>query len=185
VPVEVVDATPFTARTAVSEYRADIAERLWRILSISDMALKRFRADFLGKQSPSHFFWGSFDLAMTRFSGRPAPPHPGGIPNLADWVTREAYSHEVWSAGFWPGTAGGFERPAFYAYAYPEPEGFSTRAIEVPGLYHKTLREFLLPYDELQALTDPVAAVSDFLRATYEAAAVLGHWPRHLLERSG
>lgn len=185
VPVEVVDATPFTARTAVSEYRADIAERLWRILSIADMALKRFRADFLGKQSPSHFFWGSFDLAMTRFSGRPAPPHPGGIPNLADWVTREAYSHEVWSAGFWPGTAGGFERPAFYAYAYPEPEGFSSAAVEAPGLYQTTLREFLLPYDELQALTDPAAAVAGFLRATYDSAARFGHWPRNLLERSG
>jgi hypothetical protein len=183
VPVEVMDATPFTERKAVSGYRPEIAERLWRILSIADASLKRFRSGFLGKQSPSHFFWGSFDLAMTRFSGRPAPPHPGGVPNLADWVTREAYSHEVWSAGFWPGTAGGFERPAFYAYAYPEPAGFPNAKVERPALYHPTLREYLLPYDELRSLADPAAAVARFLQTTYRAAADLGAWPREDLER--
>jgi hypothetical protein len=147
------------------------------------MALKRFRADFVGKSSPSHVFWGGYDLAMTRFSGRRAPEHPGGIPNLADWVTREAYSHEVWSAGFWPGTTGTFERPAFYAYAYPEPTGFAGAAVEAPALYHPTLREFLLPYDDLRELANPSAAVEAFLRATYQAAADLGRWPRDELER--
>jgi hypothetical protein len=183
VPTEVVDATPFTERTAISEYRPEIAERMWRIFSIADMVLKRFRGEFLGKSSPSHVFWGGFDLAMTRFSGRTAPPHPGGIPNLADWVTREAYSHEVWSAGFWPGTPGIFERPAFYAYAYPEPTGFAAAAVDAPALYHPTLREFLLPYDDLRALSYPAAAVQNFLRSTYSAAADLGRWPRDLLER--
>ena len=184
VPTEVVDATPFTERTAVSEYRPEIAERLWRILSIADMALKRFRGGFVGKSSPSHVFWGGFDLAMTRFSGRRAPQHPGGIPNLADWVTREAYSHEVWSDGFWPGSSGIFERPAFYAYAYPEPPGFATASVSPEvALYHPTLREFLLPYDDVRTLTDPSAAVEAFLRATYQAAADLGRWPRGELER--
>jgi hypothetical protein len=183
VPTEVVDATPFTERTTVSEYRPDVASRLWYIFSIADMALKRFRSDFVGKASPSHVFWGGFDLAMTRFSGRRAPEHPGGIPNLANWVTREAYSHEVWSSGFWPGTAGAFERPAFYAYAYPEPPGFSGAAVEAPALYHPTLREFLLPYDDVRALADPSARVRDFLRGTYGAAADLGRWPRGELER--
>jgi hypothetical protein len=185
VPTEVVDATPFTKRTAVSEYRPEIAEQMWRIFSIADMALKRFRGDFLGKASPSHVFWGGFDLAMTRFSGRRAPEHPGGIPNLADWVTREAYSHEVWSAGFWAGTAGSFERPAFYAYAYPEPAGFAAAPVEAPALYHPTLREFLLPYDEVRTLRDPSAAVAEFLRVTYQAAAESGRWPRDELERRG
>ena len=159
---------------------------MWRILLTADMALKRFRADFLGKQSPSHFFWGSFDMAMTRFSGRPAPVHPGGIPNLADRVTREAYSHEVWSGGFWPGTAGGFERPAFYAYAYPSRRA-SREAKVMPdaAYFHPTLREFLLPYDDLRTLPDPDAAVAEFLQSTYEAAADLGGWDRATLERPG
>jgi hypothetical protein len=184
VPTEVVDATPFTERTAVSEYRPDVANRLWRIFSLADMALKRFRADFVGKSSPSHVFWGGLDLAMTRFSGRRAPEHPGGIPNIADWVTREAYSHEVWSAGFWPGAAGSFERPTFYAYSYPEPPGFATASVSPEAaLYHPTLREFLLPYDDVRALTDPSAAVEAFLRATYRAAADLGRWARGELER--
>lgn len=183
-PTEVVDATPFTERTAVSAYRPDVAERIWKIFSIADMTLKRFRGEFLGKSSPSHVFWGGFDLAMTRFSGRRAPEHPGGIPNLADWVTREAYSHEVWSAGFWPGTAGSFERPAFYAYAYPEPAGFSGVKVEpAAALYHPTLREYLLPYDKVRTLPDPAAAVLDFLRTTYAAAANLGGWDRVALER--
>jgi hypothetical protein len=182
VPTEVVDATPFTERTTISDYRPEIAERMWRLFSIADVALKRFRGDFLGKSSPSHVFWGGFDLAMTRFSGQRAPEHPGGIPNLADWVTREAYSHEVWSAGFWPGTAGSFDRPASYAYAYPEPAGFANAKVEAPALYHPTLREFLLPYDDVRALTNPDAAIQNFLQATYAAAAELGRWDRSALE---
>jgi hypothetical protein len=139
VPVEVVNAVPFVENTAACVYVPKVAERMWRVLIVADMALKRFRGGFVGKSSPSHVFWGGFDLAMTRFSGRPAPTHPGGIPNLADWVTREAYSHEVWSAGFWPGTAGAFERPAFYAYAYPEPAGFSgAKVAPPPALYNPT-----------------------------------------------
>jgi hypothetical protein len=183
-PVEVVDTTPFTDDQGHFEYRPDVAERLQRILLTAAMALAEFRSGFLGKCSPVHFFWGGPDLAVTRFSGRLAPPHPGGVPNLADWVTREAYSHEVSSCGFWPGTAGGFERPAFYAYAYPEPAGFATvRVAPDAAFYHPTMREFLLPYDALTALADPAAAVGDFLRATYEAAADLGRWDRASLER--
>jgi hypothetical protein len=183
-PVEVATAIPFPDDHTPREYRPEIAERFWRILSIADIALKQFCAGFLGKASPTHFFWGSFDLAMTRFSGRRAPEHPGGVPNLADWVTREAYSHEVWSAGFWPGTAGGFERPAFYAYAYPEPTGFAAAPVSLPGYYHAALREFLLPYDAARESADPRAAVADFLNATYAAAANLGNWPRGALERA-
>jgi hypothetical protein len=185
VPVEVVTAVPFAEQTGPCTYVPEVAERMWRILLIADLALKRFRVEFLGKQSPSHFFWGSFDMAMTRFSGRAAPPHPGGIPNLADRVTREAYSHEVWSAGFWPGTAGGFERPAFYAYAYPTPAGFGDAKVMPEAAYfHPMLREFVLPYDDLRALPDPDAAVAEFLQSTYEAAADLGGWDRAPLERA-
>jgi hypothetical protein len=175
---------PFTDAHADSEYRPEIAERLWRILAIADMALRRFRGDFLGKASPVHFFWGSFDLALTRFSGRRAPEHPGGVPNLADWVTREAYSHEVWSCGFWPGTAGAFARPAFYAYSYPEPPGFDKARVR-PSLafYSPTMREYLLPYDEVRQGPDAAAAVQAFLQSTYTAAANLGGWNRAELER--
>lgn len=183
-PVEVATAIPFPDDHAQREYRPEIAERFWRILSIADMALKHFCEGFLGKTSPTHFFWGSFDLAMTRFSGRRAPEHPGGVPNLADWVTREAYSHEVWSTGFWPGTAGSFGRPAFYAYAYPEPPGFAAAPIPAPGHYHANLREFLLPYDTVRQAADPRASVAGFLSATYSAAADLGGWPRSALERA-
>ena len=182
-PVEVATATPFPLDHSPRAYQPEVAERLFRILAVADMALKRFCGGFLGKTSPTHFFWGSFDLAMTRFSGRRAPEHPGGIPNLADRITREAYSHEVWSAGFWPGTAGAFERPAFYAYAYPEPPGFAAAQVPLPGTYHPVLREFLLPYDTVRAGTDPAASVEDFLASTYGAAAELGRWPRSDLER--
>jgi hypothetical protein len=186
VPVETMEAVPFADDRGHSEYRPDVALRLWQILAIADAALKRFCGGFVGKTSPTHLFWGGFDLASTRFSGRRAPEHPGGIPHLADWVTREAYSHEVWSAGFWPGTAGGFERPAFYAYAYPEPPGFATAAVMPPQAgYSSALREYLLPYDEVRALPDPAAAVHAFLQSTYEAAADNGRWPRSALERSG
>jgi hypothetical protein len=185
VPVEVVDAVPFNEDQGHSEYSPDIAARMFRILLNADMALAEFRNGFVGKASPVHFFWGSFDLALTRFSGRQAPEHPGGVPNLADWVTREAYSHEVWSCGFWPGTAGGFERPAFYAYAYPEARGFAEAPVR-PSLasYSGSLREFLLPYDDLMDATDPASLVQEFLRSTYEAAAKLGGWERVRLERA-
>ncbi len=183
VPVEIPVAVPFAENHARSQYVPEVAERLFRILAIADFALKRFCGGFLGKASPTHFFWGSFDLAMTRFSGRRAPEHPGGVPNLADWVTREAYSHEVWSAGFWPGTAKIYERPAFYAYAYPEPAGFAAAKVAPPGSYDPVLREFLLPYDAVRQLSDPAAAVADFLRSTYAAAADLGNWDRAALER--
>ena len=185
VPVELADAVPFTDDMNHSIYEPEIAERFWRILLIADMALAQFRGGFLGKASPVHFFWGSFDLAATRFSGRPAPMHPGGVPHLADRVTREAYSHEVSSCGFWPGTSGGFERPAFYAYAYPEPAGFAAAAVR-PGqaFYSASLREYLLPYDEVRLLADPAAAVQDFLQATYAATADLAGWDRASLERA-
>lgn len=184
VPVEVVEAVPFPRQTEPCVYVPDVAETIWRILLTTDTALKRFRQDFLGKTSPSHFFWGSFDMAMTRFSGRAAPPHPGGIPNLADRVTREAYSHEVWSAGWWPGTAGGFERPAFYAYAYPGPDGLADASIAPEAAcYDKALGEFLLPYDAVRELADPEAAVAAFLQSTYDAVADLAGWDRDRLER--
>lgn len=183
VPVEVVDAVRFTEDRGHADYHFEIAEQLWQILALADMELKRFRADFVGKASPVHFFWGSFDLALTRFSGRRAPPHPGGVPNLADWVTREAYSHEVWSCGFWPGTAGAFERPAFYAYAYPEPAGFAAASVPTPASYSPAMREHLLPYDELRLQPDPAATLKRFLEASYGAAAELGGWPRDALER--
>ena len=145
--------------------------------------MKQFRTGFIGKCSPVHFFWGSFDLAVTRFSGRRAPIHPGGVPGLSDTVVREAYSHEVSSAGFWPGS-GGINDPAFYSYAYPEPDGFRTSAIK-PGsaLFSTELREFLLPYDAVRSAPDPDAALLAFLQSTYEAAAKNGDWDRSALER--
>jgi hypothetical protein len=142
-----------------------------------------FRTGFIGKGSPVHFFWGSFDLAVTRFSGRRAPLHPGGVPGLSDEVAREAYSHEVSSAGFWPG-GGSIDYPAFYSYAYPEPEGFKTSIVE-PGsaFYSPELREFLLPYDAVRSASDPDATLLAFLQSTYEAAAGNGNWDRAALER--
>ena len=144
--------------------------------------LHGFRTSFIGKCSPVHFFWGSFDLAVTRFSGRRAPLHPGGVPNLPDAVTQEAYSHEVSSAGFWPGSAG-VEYPAFYSYAYPEPPGFSAAPIRPKeAFYSNDLREYVLPYDAVRSAPDPDGLLMDFLISTYEAAAVLGKWDRAALE---
>jgi hypothetical protein len=144
-----------------------------------------FRAGFIGKCSPVHFFWGAFDLAVTRFSGRPAPTHPGGVPHLPDWVAREAYSHEVISAGFWPG-GGAIDYPAFYSYAYPEPDGYKGAPVRpASAAYHPTLREFLLPYDAVRTADDPDAALREFLQSTYEAAANLGKWDRPALEWAG
>jgi hypothetical protein len=144
---------------------------------------KEFRARFIGKCSPVHFFWGSFDLAVTRFSGREAPPHPGGVPNFPDWVAREAYSHEVSSAGFWPGGAG-VEYAAFYAYAYPPPDGFSEYSIQPDAAaWSKELGEFLLPYDDVRRAESPDEVLLDFLQSSYEAAADLARWDRAALER--
>ena len=180
-PNEIPDAIPFTQDNAGRPYDAIYAQRFWRALIQTDRIFNRFRTSFLGKVSPVHFFWGSFDLAVTRFSGRKAPLHPGGVPALPDAVTREAYSHEVSSAGFWPGGAG--LDAAFYSYAYPEPDGFRDSAIRPSAAYfHKDLREFLLPYESVRTATDPDQMLLDFLRSTYEAAAVTGKWDRAHLE---
>jgi hypothetical protein len=182
-PNEVADAIPFEQDNVHQSYDADYANRFWRALVQAERVLTRFRAGFIGKCSPVHLFWGSLDLAVTRFSGRPAPEHPGGIPNLPDWVTREAYSHEVSSCGFWPGGAA-LPDPVFYAYAYPEPAGFSTARIR-PGnaAFHATLREYVLPYNHVRQAQSPDATVLEFLQSSYEAAADLGHWDRPALEQ--
>ena len=183
VPVELPEVTPFAEDTEHASYDADAVHAFWRALVAADRVFQAFRARYVGKSSPSHFFWGGFDLAVTRFSGRPAPPHPGGYPNVADWVMREAYSHEVASAGFWPGT-GGLDAAAFYAYAYPAPDGFADAAVEPSAAYfHGDLGEFVLPYDAVRASSDPDAALMRFLESTYAAAADLGGWDRAALER--
>jgi hypothetical protein len=153
--------------------------KFWRITVWVDQVFQEFRAEFIGKVSPVHFFWGSFDLAVTRFSGRPAPERPG-----ADPITREAYSHEVSSAGFWPG-GGDIKAPAFYSYAAPEPAGFAEQKVRPQAAYyHPQLKEFLLMYDDVRAAASPKAALMEFLRSTYDAAANLGKWDRKALERS-
>ncbi len=183
-PNELPDATPFPEDTTHAAYDPDAARRCWQILVQAERVFTQFRARFLGKCSPVHFFWGAFDLAVTRFSGRPAPEHPGGVPHLPDRVVREAYSHEVSSAGFWPGSDA-FPEPAFYSYAYPEPAGFRDATVRPHGaFYHPDLREFLLPYDVVRQANSPDSTVLNFLQSTYEAAADLGHWDRAVLERS-
>ncbi|MGD0720719.1 MAG: DUF5996 family protein [Roseiarcus sp.] len=162
-------------------YDAAAAHRFWRALVNADRLFRLFRSGFVGKVSPVHFFWGSFDLAVTRFSGRPAPRHPGGVPGLPDEVTREAYSHEVSSAGFWPG-ADEFPCAAFYSYAYPEPAGFRERRVTPGAHFDTTLGEFILPYDTVAAAPDPEALLLDFLSTTYAAAADTGGWDRAALE---
>jgi len=184
-PNEIADAIPFDQDETHAAYDAEYANRFWRILVQADRVLKAFRAGFIGKASPVHFFWGSFDLAVTRFSGRAAPRHPGGVPHFPDWVAREAYSHEVASCGFWPG-GGPMPRPVFYAYAYPEPEGFSRAAVRPAGaVYDQTLHEFVLPYDDVRSAPSPDAALLEFLESTYAAAADLGRWDRAALEWPG
>jgi len=181
-PNEIADAIPFDRDTQHASYDKEYAARFWRVLVQADRLCKQFRASFLGKASPVHFFWGSFDLAETRFSGRLAPPHPGGIPNLPDWVTREAYSHEEQSVGFWPGMPG--LDALFYAYAYPEPPGFSSATIKpADASWNPTLKEFVLPYEAVRTSKDPDRAVLDFFETTYGAAADLGKWDRAALER--
>lgn len=184
VPVELPDTLRFDQDQQHATYDPDAAHRCWRILASTDQVLKAFRGRFLGKSSPSHFWWGSFDLACTRFSGRPARRHSGGIPNCPDYVTVEAYSHECCSAGWWPGSVGGVEEPAFYAYAYPEPDGCAAARIGPAGaFYHSTLHEWIFPYDTMRAAPDPDAALLEFYERTYAAAATLGHWDRAALER--
>lgn len=179
-PVEIETAIPFPKDREHASYDADAARRCWRVLVQADRVLKRFRGRFSGKASPVHFFWGSFDLAVTRFSGRSAPRHPGGAPNCPDDVMVKAYSHECASCGFWPGTwggTGGLREPAFYAYAYPEPAGYADRPVQPEGAYYsRELREFLLPYEALRRASDPDEALLAFAQSTYEAGAELGRW---------
>jgi hypothetical protein len=183
VAVEIPDRVRLDDDRRVCRYDPSWARRFFQVLVQVDRVLKEFRGAFIGKASPVHFFWGAFDLAATRFSGRPAPRHPGGIPNVADWVMREAYSHEVSSAGFWPGDAR-FPEAAFYAYAYPEPPGFSAAPVRPDtARYETSLGEFVLPYAAVRTAPDPSAEVHAFLQTTYEAAADLGHWDRQALER--
>ncbi|MQA90362.1 MAG: hypothetical protein GEU90_09005 [Gemmatimonas sp.] len=182
-PNEVEDATPFREDRAHSAYDPDYANRLWRILSSTERVFTEFRAEFIGKNSPVHFFWGAFDLAVSRFSGRAAPPHPGGVPNLPDWIAREAYSREVASVGFWPG-GGAHLFPFFYAYVYPEPDGYPAREVSPSEAFYSTeMREFVLPYDAVRQAESPEARVREFLQSTYDAAAELGDWDRASLER--
>ncbi len=181
-PNEIPNAVPFDQDEAHAAYDPEYANRFWRVLLQSDRILKQFRARFVGKCSPVHFFWGAPDLAVTRFSGRLAPRHPGGVPNLPDRVTREAYSHEVSSCGFWPG-GGAVAYPSYYSYAYPEPEGFAKVPIKpAAAFYNMDLREFILPYDEVRTAKSPEDTLLDFLQTTYEAAADLGKWDRASLE---
>jgi hypothetical protein len=180
-PCEMPDAIPFDQDTVRRAYDADYANRFWRALLAAQQVFVRFRTGFLGKASPVHFFWGSFDLAVTRFSGRRAPLHPGGIPHLPDAVAREAYSHEVASVGFWPGGAGA--DAAFYSYAYPAPAGFSEATVRpAAAAWSKELGEFLLPYEAVRTSRDLDAALMEFLTSTYEAAADLAKWDRAALE---
>lgn len=181
-PCEILDPIRFSQDWVHFAYDAKYANRFFRVLSRAHRTLELFRTGFLGKSSPVHFFWGSFDLAATRFSGRSAPRHPGGVPNLSDAVTREAYSHEVSSAGFWPGGPG-FEEPVFYSYAYPAPPGFEQAALRPQAaFFSNALREFILPYDAVREASDPDAALLSFLQSAYEAAANSGGWDRSALE---
>lgn len=180
-PNEVPDPIPFDEDYVHASYDADAVHRFWQALIRTDRVFRLFRSGFLGKASPVHFFWGSFDLAVTRFSGRSAPRHPGGVPGLPDGVTCEAYSHEVSSAGFWPGNDA-YPHAAFYAYAYPEPPGFRDQPVPAGAAFDETLGEFILRYDVVRAAPDPDAALLDFLTATYRAAADCGGWDRAALE---
>jgi hypothetical protein len=181
-PNEIPDAVRFSEDRAHASYDRDYAQRFWCVLLASHDVFAHFRTGFLGKVSPVHFFWGSFDFAVTRFSGRRAPPHPGGVPNLPDAVAREAYSHEVSSAGFWPG-GGPIDYAAFYSYAYPAPDGFASAPVKpADAFFSKELGEFILPYDAVRTAAAPERALMDFLQSTYEAAADLADWERAELE---
>jgi hypothetical protein len=179
-PVEVGQAIPFAQDTKHAAYDGDAIHRFWLALLQADRVLSMFRGRFIGKASPVHFFWGGFDLATTRFSGRAAPQHPGNVPNCPDWVMHQAYSHELSSCGFWPGSS---SEGSFYAYAYPEPVGFAeTRAGVDAAYYDRALGEFILPYAAVRAADDPDAVLLRFLQNTYEAAAAKAHWDRSALE---
>jgi uncharacterized protein DUF5996 len=181
-PNELPEPIKFSQDTQHASYDRDAVGRLFRILVNADRVFKQFRTGFLGKASPVHFFWGSFDLAVTRFSGRRAPRHPGGVPHLSDAVACEAYSHEVSSAGFWPGS-GTIDYPAFYSYAYPEPPGYrATKVRPDSAFFSEALGEFILPYDAVRLAADPHQALLDFLQSSYEAAANCGKWDREALE---
>jgi hypothetical protein len=180
-PNEVLNPIRFSLDQVHASYDFAAANCFWRALIQVDRVLKLFRTGFLGKVSPVHFFWGSFDLAVTRFSGRTAPLHPGGVPGLPDAVTREAYSHEVSSAGFWPGNEA-FPQAAFYSYAYPEPADFRNRSVTPGAHFDTTLGEFILPYATVRNAADPNALLLDFLSTTYTAAADAGGWNRAALE---
>jgi hypothetical protein len=180
-PNEVDPAIPFEQNETDSAYDPEYANRFWRVLLQSDRVFKEFRAEFCGKCSPVHFFWGSFDLAVTRFSGRRAPQHPGGVPHLPDAVTREAYSHEVSSLGFWPGNEM-MPDPIFYSYAYPAPPGFAEAKVQPAfATYNPQLKEFVLSYDQMRQAESPDAALLEFARSTYDAASTLGNWDRAAL----
>src|SRR5258708_6673338 len=177
-PVEITDPIAFDQDRVHASYDRASVEKFWRILLSVDAVFNQFRAKFVGKSSPVHFFWGSFDLAVTRFSGRRAPERPG-----ADAVTREAYSHEVSSVGFWPGS-GDTQGAAFYSYAVPEPQGFKDKLVRPDSAgYNKQLGEFLLMYEDVRKTVSPVTTLLDFCQTTYEAAATLGNWDRAALER--
>ncbi|HEX6929984.1 MAG TPA: DUF5996 family protein [Gammaproteobacteria bacterium] len=185
-PAEVEPAVRFEADEQHASYDADAVNRYWRALVQADRVFRIFRARFIGKVSPVHFFWGAFDLAVTRFSGRTAPLHPGGAPNCADWVMQEAYSHEVASCGFWPGTGlGPGERgAAFYAYAYPEPKGYrKCHVLPAAAYFSETLGEYILPYEAVRTAENPDHVLLEFLQATYACAADLAAWDRNALER--
>jgi hypothetical protein len=182
-PVEVPESIPFADDDVHSSYDGAAAHRFWLAMVEAHRVLTIFRARFIGKASPVHFFWGGFDLAASRFSGRDAPEHPGGVPNCADWVQHLAYSHEVSSCGFWPGASA---EGSFYAYAYPAPEGFADWKVEPDAAYFDPkMGEFLLPYEAVRLDEDPDALLLTFLQSTYEAAAELAHWDRAALEVGG
>jgi hypothetical protein len=181
-PNEIENPIPFDQDEEHRSYDREYANRFWHVLVQSDRVFKEFRSRFCGKCSPVHFFWGSFDLAVTRFSGRPAPPHPGGVPHLPDEITREAYSQEVSSLGFWPGNAAA-PTPLFYSYAYPEPPGFAQAKIRPDAAFYEAkLREFILPYDAVRSAEKPDEVLLEFAQSAYDAASKLGKWDRDALE---
>ena len=181
-PNEIENPVPLDQDEEHHSYDPEYANRFWRVLVQSDRVFKEFRSRFCGKCSPVHFFWGSFDLAVTRFSGRPAPPHPGGVPHLPDAITREAYSQEVSSLGFWPGNAA-IPTPVFYSYAYPEPSGFAGAKVQPPEVYYESkLREYILPYDAVRTAEKSDEVLLDFAQSAYDAASGLGKWDRDALE---
>jgi len=182
IPNELPDPVRFSQDNRHASYDPGAVRRFFQILVDADRVFKQFRTGFLGKASPVHFFWGSFDLVVTRFSGRRAPRHPGGVPHLSDAVACEAYSHEESSAGFWPGS-GAVDYPAFYSYTYPEPSGFrASKVLPAAAFFHEALGEFILPYDAVRMAENPDEMLLDFLQSTYEAAAISAKWDRDTLE---